>query len=252
MSCNQKIDRTAGSWSIQAVHALLASRMPTKGARVYEAGGGSASSLPSKILSSARVTVVDIAEDQLQRNAYAETKILGDIQAQEFPEGTFDLVVCFNVIEHLELPDRAIKNFYQALGPGGLLFIAAPNPASLSGWVTRFSPHWFHVLYYRKVLGYKDAGLPGRHPFPTVFHRVVNPTALIEFSQNLGFKVLYRKVYRGMVYENLSQRKPALGRLLNLSVQAANALTLWRKDLRNGDYHIVLEKPAGGSVVGHQ
>ena len=54
---------------------------------------------------------------------------------------------------------------------------------------------------------------------------------------------MYFQAYKGMVYENMAQRRPLLGRLLNLTVQAANALVLWRKDLRNGDYHIVLEKP---------
>jgi SAM-dependent methyltransferase len=234
-----------GKASLQEVHSILANRFSTKRPRIYEAGGGSASSIPADILTNANVTVVDIDETQLRNNMYANTKVLGDIQAHTFPRDSFDLVACFNVIEHLNAPDRAIDRFYEALASGGLLFIGAPNPKSFSGWVTKVTPHWFHVQYYRHILGYKTAGQPGSVPFPTIFHPVVSPAALIAFCRKLGFNVLYFCEYRGMIYENMAQRRPVLGKLLNLTVQMANALTLWRKDLRNGDYHIVLEKPLG-------
>ena len=212
--------------------------------RIYEAGGGSASCLPADFLARGRVTVVDIDEVQLQRNTYAHQKILGDIQQKEFPENSFDLIACFNVIEHLDAPDKAITQFFRALGGGGLLFIGAPNPQSFSGWITRITPHWVHVQYYRRVLGYKTAGRPGSVPFPTIFNPIVSPSKLIEFCRALGFNVLYFCEYKGMVYENTTQRRPVLGRLLNLAVGCANAFVLWRKELRNGDYHIILEKPA--------
>ena len=237
-----------GKQSLQQVHELIVNRTSTKNARIYEAGGGSASCVPSDILNSGHVTVVDIDEGQLQRNKYAETKILGDIQTQAFARDSFELIVCYNVIEHLNAPDQAINQFFHALVPGGLLFIAAPNPESLSGWITKMTPHWFHVQFYRQILGYKDAGQPGRVPFPTVFHRVVSPSALIDFCRKIGFNVLYFQKYKGMVYENMAQRSPVLGSLLNMTVQLANALILWRNDLRNGDYHIVLERPISSQI----
>ena len=234
--------------SLQQVQELIVKRISTTNARIYEAGGGSGSCLPSNILANAHVTVVDIDEAQLQRNQYANTKLLGDIQTQAFPQDSFELIVCYNVVEHLNAPDQAINQFFDALVPGGLLFIAAPNPESLSGWITKMTPHWFHVQFYRLILGYKDAGQPGRVPFPTVFHRVVSPTALIDFCRKIGFNILYFQKYKGMVYENMAQRSPVLGSLLNITVQLANALMLWRKDLRNGDYHIVLERPINSQI----
>jgi 2-polyprenyl-3-methyl-5-hydroxy-6-metoxy-1,4-benzoquinol methylase len=230
------------SFSLERVHELILDRISAKNPRIYEAGGGSVSFVPSSILNNAHVTVVDIDEMQLQRNKYAKTKILGDIQTQVFQRDSFELIVCYNVIEHLIAPDKAIALFYQALVSGGLLFIAAPNPESFSGWITRVTPHWFHVLYYRYILGYKYAGQPWSVPFPTIFHRIVSPSVLIDFCRNLGFNMLYFCEYKGTVYENMAVRRPVLGKLLNVAVQIANALVLWRKDLRNGDYHIVLEK----------
>jgi len=231
--------------SLAKVFALILDRIPANKARIYEAGGGSVSWLPSTIMNGTDVTVVDIDEGQLQRNKYAATKILGDIQTHAFPEGSFELVVCYNVVEHLTAPDEAVRQFFHALVPGGLVFIGAPNPVSFSGWVTKVTPHWFHVLFYRYVLGYKNAGQPGTAPFPTIFHPVVSPVALVKFCRDLGFNVLYFREYRGLMYDLLEEQRPFLGKLLNLTLQIANALVLWRKDLQNGNYHIVLEKPLG-------
>src|SRR5689334_15386361 len=146
-----------GRASLEEVQRLISKYVASAGVRIYEAGGGSVSCIPADLLSKAHVTVVDIDETQMKRNKYATTKIHGDVQTAVFPEGSFDLVVCYNVIEHLASPGEAIRHFHTSLRPGGLLFIAAPNPQSFSGWVTRVTPHWFHVLYYRHILGYKYA-----------------------------------------------------------------------------------------------
>lgn len=42
--------------------------------------------------------------------------------------------------------------------PGGQIVVAAPNPYSVKGFVTRYTPHWFHVWYYRHVLHRPQAG----------------------------------------------------------------------------------------------
>jgi SAM-dependent methyltransferase len=232
-----------GQTSLQTVHELLAKRLPEKHLRIYEAGGGSASFIQPHILNIAQVTVLDIDAIQLQKNRYADKKILGDVQTYAFPKNSFDLIVCYNVIEHLSAPDRAIGLFFQALVPGGLLFIGAPNPNSFSGWVTRLTPHWFHVWYYRYILQRKFAGQPGHGPFRTIYHPVVSPEVLNNYCRKLGFRVVYFKEYQGDLFRQLAEQRPFLGMLLNAVVSVANALTLWKKDLKNGDFHILLEKP---------
>ena len=44
------------------------------------------------MLACAHVTVVDIDEDQIRNNDYAQETILGDIQTYRFTPGSFDLV----------------------------------------------------------------------------------------------------------------------------------------------------------------
>jgi SAM-dependent methyltransferase len=235
---------SAGNRSLFEVHRLLEGRLPLN-PRIYEAGGGSASTLSAALLSTAQITVVDIDATQLKHNRYATNKVLGDIQTYSFPSGSFDLIVCFNVIEHLDKPEEAIRLFYDSLSPGGLMFIGAPVRSSFSGWFTRISPHWFHVLYYRWVLKYQSAGKPGSVPFRTVFNPVVEPRVLLDFCRRLGCEVSYFREYRGMIYENMVQRRPLMGKVLLALVSLANLATFGRKDLRNGDFHLVVAKPAG-------
>ena len=230
--------------SLNAVRDLLANRFSDKSIQIYEAGGGSASlALEPNMLKRGTVTVVDIDDVQLQKNSYTDRKILGDVQTHSFPDNSFELIVCHNVIEHLEAPHHAIDLFFKALAPGGLLFIGAPNPSSFSGWVTKITPHWFHVWYYRLVLGFKTAGQPGHAPFRTVYHPIVTPKRLIPYCHNLGFRTVYFQEYQGYLLELVSERRPFLGASLGALVSTLNALFLWRRDLRNGDFHLILEKP---------
>ena len=228
--------------ALDHVRNLIADRFKGKKIRVYEAGGGSLSILPLALLDHPTISVVDIDETQLRNNNYADVKVLGDIQTYSFPPNSFDLVVCKEVIEHLDSPDQAIRQFRDALAPGGILFIGAPNPASLSGIVTKYSPHWFHVWFYRVILRRKNAGRPGQPPFPTVYHRIVHPTSLVDFCNELGFSVIYFSEVAGWNYLNIRQARPFFGRLIYAAVGALNILTLGRRDLRNSDYLALFEK----------
>ena len=133
--------------SLLTVHSILEKTLPATGLAIYEAGGGSTSFLPLGVLRRAHVTVVDIDEDQIRNNDYAQAAILGDIQTHRFPENSFDLVICYNVIEHVPDVEAALLGFCQSLKQNGLILIGAPNPRSLSGVVTKYSPHWFHVWF---------------------------------------------------------------------------------------------------------
>src|ERR1700704_6368091 len=106
---------------LQDTREILATHLPNRKLRVYEAGGGSTSWLPADVVARSEIVVVDIDEQQLENNRYAQKKILGNIESCTFPPASFDLIVCFNVIEHLDSPPAAIERFSEALRPGGLL-----------------------------------------------------------------------------------------------------------------------------------
>jgi SAM-dependent methyltransferase len=228
--------------SLLAVHGILGSRLPPARLSIYEAGGGSTSFLPLDVLRRAHVTVVDIDEDQIRNNDYAQEAILGDVQVHRFAPGSFDLVICYNVIEHLPDVEAALSRFCESLKQGGLMFIGAPNPNSLSGVVTKYSPHWFHVWFYRHVRGEKQAGQPGEPPFPTFFHPLVTLSNLEAYANAHGLEVTYLKEFESPRFPEMRTRKPALAALLDAAATVMNFLIPGKRDVRHGDYHVILRK----------
>jgi SAM-dependent methyltransferase len=239
-----ELPRGAARESLLAVHRVLATELPPSWLAIYEAGGGSTSFLPLDVLRRAHVTLVDIDEEQIRNNDYAQEAILGDIQRHRFPTESFDLITCYNVIEHLADVESTLQHFCDALKPGGLLLIGAPNPQSLSGIVTRFSPHWFHVWFYRHVRGDRNAGRPGHAPFPTVFHRLVAPSKLERFVTARGLETIYRREFESPRFPEMRARKPMLAALLDSFAAVLNFLLPADSDVRRGDYHIILRKRA--------
>ena len=228
--------------SLLAVHAILGTSLPPTRLAIYEAGGGSTSFLPLEVLRRAHVTVVDIDEDQIRNNDYAQETILGDVQSHRFDPSSFDLVICYNVIEHLPDVEAALLRFCESLKQGGLILIGAPNPKSLSGVVTKYSPHWFHVWFYRHVRGDKKAGQPGQAPFPTFFHPLVTLSKLEAFAEAHGLQMIYRKEYESPRYPEMRARKPAFAALIDAAAAVMNFLLPGKFDVRHGDYHVILRK----------
>ena len=228
--------------SLLGMHEVLRRELPQGRLAIYEAGGGSSSFLPLDVLGRSHVTVVDIDEDQVRNNTYADEAVLGDVQTYRFAPETFDVAICYNVIEHLPDVEAALLNFRDSLKRGGMILIGAPNPRSLSGVVTKYSPHWFHVWFYRNIRGIKTAGLPGEAPFPTFFHPLVTLPALEAFAAAHGLETIYRREVESPRYPEMRQRKPLFAALVDAGAAVINAVLPRGTDVRRGGYHIILRK----------
>lgn len=74
----------------------------------------------------------------------ARTDIICDITKIPEPDGSFDAILCIEVLEHLEAPIEALREFGRLLRPAGVLILTAPF-ASL----THFSPYHFYSGFNR-------------------------------------------------------------------------------------------------------
>ena len=156
---------------------------------LLEAGCGSLSRI--NIPEGFRIAGIDISEKQLNRNASIEKKICGDIQTFELEKNKFKLCICWDVLEHLEKPEKALNNLMNSLAIGGTIILAMPNIRSLKGLITKFSPHWFHVFYYKYILRDPHAGIPGYAPYPTYYHPVVSRKGIADFCSKNGLSLIY-------------------------------------------------------------
>lgn len=205
--------------------------------RVLEAGCGSVNQLA--LGPNSRITGIDISERQLARNDGLTEKILGDIQTYPLPEASFDLIVCWDVLEHLSHPEEALSNFVRAIRPGGLIVLAFPDVNSVKARITKYTPHWFHVWAYRNLFGIRSAGLDGNGPFKTYLRSSIAPAAIERFAREHGFRVVLSRRYEA--FQRLI-RNPVLRSLWGMLTPAVAALSFGRLDGGVSDAIVVLEK----------
>jgi 2-polyprenyl-3-methyl-5-hydroxy-6-metoxy-1,4-benzoquinol methylase len=105
-----------------------------RGLRVLDAGCGMGyGSLLLHAAGAASVTGVDISREAVQAaqesaGGAEEIRFLaGDISALPFADGAFDVVVCFEAIEHVQEQARTLDEFHRVLSATGVLIVSSPN-----------------------------------------------------------------------------------------------------------------------------
>jgi SAM-dependent methyltransferase len=108
----------------------------TSNGRALEVGFGSSIYLPILAQLYHQAVGIDL-EEEFVRNARALEKehdnlhvIRGDINRSGLREGSFDLVLCTEVVEHIADSSNAIAEMYKVLRPHGTLVLSTPQPLS--------------------------------------------------------------------------------------------------------------------------
>ncbi len=74
------------------------------------------------------------------------------IEDTTFPEGTFDAVTLFEIIEHVKQPMAILRKSYRLLRPGGMLFLYTPNFECASRLIMGLDAHFIwgsnHLTYF--------------------------------------------------------------------------------------------------------
>jgi SAM-dependent methyltransferase len=219
------------------VNGLIKGHFGRSDLRIYEAGGGSATIMDADLTRGSEITVVDISPEQIAKMTYAAHGVVGDIQTWEKPDG-FDLAICFNVLEHVDDPQAAVRAICRSLAPGGMLVVGGPDPRSLQGWITRLTPHAVHVAFYR-LMGQKTAGLPGYAPFPTVFAPSSYPREIARIAQESGLKIHMTAVYRFGHLINIQRRSRLLYGAVRTVFFVLRALSLGTYDPSMANFFII-------------
>jgi 2-polyprenyl-3-methyl-5-hydroxy-6-metoxy-1,4-benzoquinol methylase len=221
----------------QVVDALLARR---EAVAVLEAGCGSASHL--RLPEGARLTGIDISPTQLEHHEGLDVRICGDLETHEWPRRQFDMIICWDVLEHLSRPTAALRRLFAAVRRGGVVVLAMPNLYSIKGLVTKFTPYWFHVFFYRYVMG--DRSPPERFKqFPTYLRPEITPARVREFATAHGFAVEHFDVYEGPVQADLRRRSRFADAAFRLAGALCRAITFGRLDPNSTDIIVVLRYP---------
>jgi len=99
-----------------------------------------------------------IAKDALQCFSNVSLQRV-DAQNIPFLDSTADIVIAFDVIEHLPEPERFISEAYRVMKPNGTLLISTPNPSSLGYRIKGHHPKEKGKPYEERMWewhGYRD------------------------------------------------------------------------------------------------
>lgn len=207
---------------------------------VLEAGCGSASQL--QFPANSRLTGIDLSRQQLERNHALDRRIAGDLQSHPLERGSYNVVVCWNVLEHLERPRQALDNMIRALQLNGVIVLALPNRYSVKGWLTKLTPHFFHIWIYRIVFGIDAAGRDDHGPFRTYFASPATPRGLVNYSSGHGLKVVYCEWLEDYGQRVLRERLRLNGRVWRELARIVLRLTRAKVDLDRTDVFMILKK----------
>jgi SAM-dependent methyltransferase len=221
---------------LQAVVGRLSAAQPLR--RVLDAGCGY--ELPLDFPPSVELVGLDESAEAMAKNENIDAAIIGDLETAKLEEGSFDAVLCWTVLEHLERPQEALRNLVGALRPGGLLIIGVPNIWSIKGLITKATPHRFHVWVYRRILGHPDAGKAGIAPYRTYLRLAISPRGLARFARVSNLELLYANAYG----EAPAQLPGLVRGTWTGAARALSALLLGKVDPNASEYVAVFRKLA--------
>ena len=160
------------------------------GARVLEVGCGFGTTAGLLREQGADLVAIDVELPRVQHARQSGVSAaLGDASALAFGNNTLDLILCINVLEHLEVPRLFVDEAYRCLRPGGHAYLTWTN------WLSPFGGHDFTPFHYLGPrLGYRLACKLRRKerfiqvPYETIWPIHIGPT--LRLLERSGFEVV--------------------------------------------------------------
>jgi 2-polyprenyl-3-methyl-5-hydroxy-6-metoxy-1,4-benzoquinol methylase len=132
-------------------HRYLAVEPFARGLRVLDAASGEGYGSHWLAGSARDVVGIDLSWEAVAHASrrYADEKLQfaqAAVDRLPFPDASFDVVVSFETIEHLERQTEMLAEFRRVLGPDGVLFISSPNKSLYSD-----ANHYVNEFHVREL-----------------------------------------------------------------------------------------------------
>jgi len=126
---------------------------------LLDLGCSSGSFLQSLRSESWELSGIEMSADSARiAEAGAGAKVfVGEILQASFPPESFDVITCFDVLEHLYEPRKIMARVAEWLKPGGIFYVLVPNVDSAEARV--FGSYWHGLELPRHLFHYSPASL---------------------------------------------------------------------------------------------
>jgi ubiquinone/menaquinone biosynthesis C-methylase UbiE len=120
--------------------------------------------------------------ESVRQNSFLDYQVCGNVNELPFVDASFDVVYGRWLVEHLENPRIALREFHRVLKPGGSLALFTTNLLHYYGAVARVTPQWFHVWFNSRVKGFEEGDI-----FPT-YYRANTRRRIHKLLRDAGFR----------------------------------------------------------------
>jgi SAM-dependent methyltransferase len=117
-------------WEQHRARYLRIAARVAPGMRVLDAGCGIGYGAAILNEAGARVVGVDASAEAIARARAGypgPDYLVGDVLSLPFADASFDVITCLEVIEHVDDPQRLVRELARMLRRGGALFLSTPN-----------------------------------------------------------------------------------------------------------------------------
>lgn len=150
-------------------HRYAFARPLVRGRRVLDAACGEGYGSAMVAAAGGDVLGVDISADVV---AHARARYAGvaglrfdtadATRLDSLPDASFDLVLSFETLEHVQDQERLLDGFARLLAPGGLLLVSTPDKRTYTDLTGEVNPHHVRELYRDQFEALLSARFPAR------------------------------------------------------------------------------------------
>lgn len=121
---------------------------------------------------------LEVARKHLQENNLGQNTYFEQSYAETMPyaDGSFSVIVCLDVLEHVADLNATIKEIKRVLAPGGIFIFDTINRT----WMSRLALIWVGERFFRK-----NGIIPGLH----YYHKFIKPGELHQMMRENNLKV---------------------------------------------------------------
>jgi SAM-dependent methyltransferase len=221
--------------------ALIRDHVALEGRRILDVGCGIGTYVRRLLDFSPHVYGIDVSFDRVRQGSAGPSPLRSLLVAAgehlPFADGSFDVIVFNEVIEHVTDDRRTLEDALRVLAPGGHVVVYAPN---------RLYPFETHGIFWRRR--YRFGNVPLVNYLPDPLRRRFVPHARAYWHRDMRRLVAglpARLLVHGYVFpgfDNMAARRPRLARLLRAVLYRAERTPLQRFGL---SHFVVLQKPDG-------